>query len=129
MHWQFHFRQVDSSEALKEYAQGQFERLENYLVADSRWKIHFGINRFHHEVEVFVHHPYGLFKVLAKSDISLYAAVDEAVEKLSKQFLKNKTKIQNHKKYPLSKQGRLERVNSLLEYDDRLEFQPYKRSA
>ena len=123
MQWQFHFRQVDVSSSLKEYARAHFERLEPYLVKESSWKVHFGMGKYDYEVEVWVANTHGKFKAKAYSEISLYAAVDEAVDKLSRQFLKRKARLQAHNKFERSKQGKLLRLNSQLEYDNR----PYRQ--
>jgi ribosome-associated translation inhibitor RaiA len=53
--------------------------------------------------------------------------VDEAAEKLSKQILKVKEKLQHHKKFERSKEAKWGRVNSKLEYNN-APFPP-KKSA
>jgi ribosomal subunit interface protein len=46
----------------------------------------------------------------------VYSAVDLAVSKLEKQFLKVRKINQDHKKVELSKQGKLEQINARFEY-------------
>jgi len=118
MQWKFTFKQVDTSEALKTYSQESFEKISGLLLKDSQWQVFYSMGKFDHQVEVYVTNPHGKFKVKAVSKESLYLAVDLAADKLSKQFLKQKERLQDHNKFERSKQGRLKRVNDLLEYDN-----------
>ena len=118
MKWQFNFRHVDVSSSLRDYSKEQFEKLVPYLLKESRWQVFFSMGKFDHQVEVIVTNPDGRFKATASCNESFYIAVDEAADKLSKQFLKQKAKMQDHKKHDRSKQGKLKRVNNLLEYDN-----------
>ncbi|GIL18032.1 MAG: hypothetical protein BroJett040_17830 [Oligoflexia bacterium] len=120
------FLHVDVSEALKAYSQEQIQHYERYLHAGGQCHIHYRFNQHHCEVQIDVHSSWGHFKATAKGD-SFYLAVDKAAEKIGKQFLKMKEKNQNHKKYDRSKQGRLERVNTMLEFDGTP--YPYKKPA
>lgn len=127
MKWKFTFKQVDSSTSLQDYAQSVFEKSAELLLKQSDWQVFFSMGKFDYSVEVFVANPHGRFKVKATSEESLYVAVDKAADKLSKQFYKQKEKLQAHKKWERSKQAKLERVNEYLEYDNR-PF-PGKRTA
>ena len=118
MQWKHTFKHVDVSDALKTYAEEALGKEERYLLKDSQWHIFYSKGK-HKDccVEVNVQNGTGHFKATAHSD-SFYAAVDEAASKLSKQFQKKKEKIQHHKDFEKSKEGRLERLNSRLEYDN-----------
>jgi putative sigma-54 modulation protein len=127
MNWKHTFKHVDSSEALKEYAENLFEKVGHLLLKDSQWQIFYSKGK-HHDccVDITVQNGTGYFKATAHSD-SFYLAVDDAAEKLSKQFQKKKEKLQHHKDYKRSKEGRFERLNERLEYDNSL--LPWKRQA
>ena len=127
MKWQFNFKHVDVSPSLRSYTQEQLEKLTPYLLKESRWQIFYTMGKHEYKVEVLVTNPDGKFKATGVSSESLHVAVDEAADKLSKQFLKLKERMQDHKKYDRSKQGKLERVNRLLEYDN--SPYPNKKSA
>lgn len=117
MQYQFTFRQVDSSQALQGYAQEQFDRVGRFLLKESRWQVHFSMGRYNCHVEVCVQGPWGLFKAKAAAD-DFYRAVDVAAEKIGKQFLKRKSQLQHHKNPDRSREGRMERLNEALEYDN-----------
>ena len=119
MQWKFTFKQVDHSEALQEYTQDSFQKLSDILLKEGLWHVFYSMGKFDCSVEVFVTTPLGKFKAKAVSKDSLYLAVDAAANKLSRQFHKHREKMQDHKKFDRSKQGRLQRVNGLLEYDSR----------
>ena len=125
MKWQFNFKHVDVSPSLRQYTQSQFEKLSPYLLKDSRWQVYYTLGKHEFEVEVIVTNPSGRFKATAVCKDSFYVAVDEAADKLSKQFLKQKAKMQDHIKFDRSKQGKLQRVNSRLEYDN----SPYRKKS
>ena len=118
MKWQFNFKHVDVSQALKQYTQTQLEKLNPYLLKESKWQVFFSMGKFEYIAEVVVTNPDGKFKATAVSAESLYAALDLTADKLSKQFLKQKAKLQDHKKFSRSKQAKLKRLNPLLEYDN-----------
>lgn len=117
MQFQYTFRHVDTSEALKEYTGEQLEKVGRFLLKDSRWQIFYSMGRYDCQVEIVVNGPWGHFKSMASAD-DFYAAVDLAADKLGKQFQKTKEKHQHHKKPDRSREGRLERVNPALEYDN-----------
>ena len=127
MNWKHTFKQVDSSEALKTYSENILEKAGQLLLKSSQWQIFYSKGK-HHDccVDIVVTNGTGHFKATSHSD-SFYLAVDEAAEKLSKQFLKKKEKLQAHKDFGRSKQGRLDRVNERLEYDNSL--LPWKKQA
>jgi putative sigma-54 modulation protein len=127
MQVQFTFRQVDSSTALREYTQEQLERIERFLLCESRWQVHFSMGRYDCQVDVTVSGPWGYFRATGCAD-DFYHAVDLAAEKLGRQFQKRKEQLQSHKKPERSREGRLDRVNEALEYDNSPYFH-LKRSA
>ncbi|MCE3009854.1 MAG: ribosome-associated translation inhibitor RaiA [Proteobacteria bacterium] len=111
------FRHVDPSEALKTYVEERFEKMGKHLLKESQWQIFYSLGKVNFEVEVLVRNPDSHFKAKAQSP-SVYAAVDLVAEKLDKQFMKRKEKLQHHKKFERSRGGQLERVNEKLEYDN-----------
>ncbi len=118
MKWKHTFKHVHVSESLKTYAEETFEKEARFLLKDSQWQIFYSKGK-HSEfcVDVTVQNGTGHFKASAKGD-SLYECVDTAALKLSKQFQKKKEKLQHHKDPTRSREGRLERLNSRMEYDN-----------
>jgi ribosomal subunit interface protein len=119
MQWKHNFKHVDVSESLQQYAESALTKESRFLLKDSQWQIFYSKGKHHHECQVDVHvqNGTGHFKTSVTSD-SFYTAVDEAAEKLSKQFQKKKEKLQHHKDFEKSREGRMKRINSRLEYDN-----------
>lgn len=126
MSWKHTFRHVDSSEPLKHYAEDRFQRLSKHLLKDSQWHVTYAMNKIEFEIEVLVRNPDSHFKATAKAP-NLYAAVELVAEKLDRQFLKRKDRLQHHKKPSLSKESRLNQVNPRLEFEGGLRLN--KKSA
>ncbi len=127
MNWKHTFKHVDSSDSLKQYAETILEKAGQLLLKESQWQIFYSKGKRHDcQVDVLVQSGTGHFKATSHSD-SFYLALDEAAEKLSKQFLKKKEKLQAHKDFGRSKMGRFERLNESLEYDNSL--LPWKKQA
>ncbi len=118
MQWKHNFKHIDSSDSLKAYAEKEFEKAGRHLLKQSQWQIFYSKGK-HSDccVDVSVHDGNGHFKATAHDD-SFYIAVDKACEKLERQFLKKKEILQNHKEPEQTKEGRLERLNPRLEYDN-----------
>ena len=120
------FRKVEASESVEEYCQDRFEKIGRHLLKDSHWQVSYSKGKFDYRVEVSVSNPDCHFKAQATAD-SFYEAIDGVAQKLSKQFLRTKEKLQHHKKFQLSKQAKIERLNTLLEFDT--SPYPVKKSA
>jgi ribosomal subunit interface protein len=117
MKFKFNFHQVDSSQALILYSQDEIEKAARYLLTDGSCQVFFRRGRYDCQVQVDINSPWGHFKASGKG-ADFYSATDDIADKLSKQFKKSKEIHQDHKKVERSKQGRMKRVNSQLEYDN-----------
>lgn len=115
MKFQFTYRHVDVSPTLTTYAQEQFERVGRHLLKDSRCHVFFSMGRYDYRVEVTVSGGWGHFKASSRAE-DFYVAVDQAAEKLERQFMKVKDRHQDHHKPELSKEGQLQHVNEMLEF-------------
>lgn len=118
MSWKHNFKHVDVSNALKFYVEETFQKEERFLLKDSQWQIFYSKGK-HKDCHVLitVKNGNGHFKASASGG-TFYEAVDKTAEKLSKQFQRKKEKLQQHKDFSQSKQGKLRRLNSRLEYDN-----------
>ncbi len=114
----FTFKHLDHSQSLVEYTNQKLDEVGKFLLKDGRCNVYFW--KDHHEfyVEVSVNSKQKFFKASANAT-DIYVAVDMMADKLEKQFLKVKEIYLNHKKFDLSKEGRLHEVNSQFEYNPR----------
>ncbi len=114
MKFQFNFHQVDVSQALREYSEGQFNKAGLLLLKSSQWKVFYSMRRHECHVSVSVQCGWGHFKASAASN-DFYGSVDEVAQKLERQFLKRKEVLQHHKKPELSKRGKMSRLTPAME--------------
>jgi putative sigma-54 modulation protein len=116
MNWKHNFRQVDVSEPLKQYAEDRFQKLQKHLLKESDWSLFYSKGKQDFAVEVWVKNADSHFKAKAEAP-NLYAAVEKVAEKLDRQFMKRKDRLQDHQKHGVSKLEKLNQVNPRLEYD------------
>ncbi|MBC7742057.1 MAG: ribosome-associated translation inhibitor RaiA [Bdellovibrionaceae bacterium] len=110
------FKHLDYSESLVNYANEKLNEIGHFLFRDSRSTVYFFKNNHEFVVEISINTKEKFFKATA-SATDVYVAVDMSVDKLEKQFLKVKEIYQNHKKFDLSKEGKLQDINSQMEFD------------
>lgn len=108
------FKHLDHSDALVEYTTGKMDEVGKFLLKEGYGNVYFSKtkNEFCVELTVNTHEKY--FKATCYN-MDVYTAVDSAVDKLEKQFLKVRKIMQHHKKPELSREGRIEQLNDRLE--------------
>jgi putative sigma-54 modulation protein len=90
------FRNLDSSNALKEYAKDKVDRVNKYLDQASEAHIVCSLERHHHICDITIHAgPYSL-RGRDKSE-DFYSSVDMAMEKIERQLKRYKEKLKSHK--------------------------------
>jgi len=115
MNCKFHYRKVDASESLEAYTIAQLEGVARFLLKEGRWTVEISKIKSMPKVQIKVASPWGYYSAEGKSH-DFYSAVDLAGQKLINQIKKRKNQLQYHKKPHKSRSGRLERLNSSLEY-------------
>jgi ribosomal subunit interface protein len=121
MRYKFNFHQVDPSEALSLFTQEEIEKVARFLDPEGSCTVFYRMGRHECIVQFEVNSAWGHFRATGQSD-DFYVSVSDAARKLGKQFHKRKERHKDHSKPGLSKQGRIERVNELLEYDSSAYF-------
>lgn len=113
----FTFKHLDYSDSLVNYTNSKLDEIGQFLLKDGRSNVYY--SKDHHEfvVEVSINTREKFFKASASAP-DIYVAVDLMVDKLEKQFLKVKEIYVDHKKFHLSKEGKLR------DYNNQFEFQP-----
>lgn len=89
------FRHMDPTDALREYAQEKLERLQKYL--DGPFDVHVVLSteKFVHIAEVTAQTRGASFAGTDRSE-DMYASIDGAVDKVERQVVKYKEKVQKH---------------------------------
>lgn len=118
------FKHLDHSESLVQYASQKLDEVGKFLLKEGQCNVYFSKEQHKFNVEVSINSKQKFFKA-SGSATDIYVAVDLMADKLEKQFLKIKEIYLDHKKFELSKEGRLNN-----EVNSQLEFQPLgKKSA
>lgn len=96
MHVTVTFRHMDSSDALREYAEEKSERLLKYLVepVEIHWVL--SVEKIRHIAEATIVAKDVSVKAQEETR-ELYSAIDNTMSKLEKQVKKHKEKIKKHK--------------------------------
>ena len=90
------FRHMDSTEALRSYAEEKSERFAKYLVEPVEVHWFLSVEKIRHIAEATIAAKDVSIKACEVAE-DMYSAIDMALEKLEKQVRKHKEKIKNHK--------------------------------
>lgn len=90
-------RNIDVTEALRQYIEKRITKFERFLNEVGEAIITVSTEKFTHKIDVLFKVNGHLIQAEGKTE-DLYSAVDQVVEKLEKQVLKYKEKIQNKNK-------------------------------
>lgn len=112
------FKHLDYSDSLVEYTDQKLNEIGKFLLKEGRCTVYFWKNNHEFHAEITLHSKEKFFKAEASSK-DIYVAVDLMAEKLEKQFLKVKEIYMDHKKFDLSKEGKMHDYNNRFEYNPR----------
>ncbi|WP_413288706.1 ribosome hibernation-promoting factor, HPF/YfiA family [Bdellovibrio sp. HCB337] len=112
------FKHLDHSDSLVQYAEEKMEEIGKFLLKEGYGNVYFSKTKNEFCVEVTVNTREKYFKATSYN-MDVYTAVDLVVEKLEKQFLKTRKIMQHHKKPELSREGKIDQLNSRLEFEAR----------
>ncbi len=109
MKTKFTFKHMQPLESIESYAASRIERLDKFSMHKEA-KIHFifSVQREDQVAELLIDAGNTHLSAKAK-DPTLYAAIDMVVDKIERQLLKRKEKVQKHHKFELSNEGYLRR--------------------
>lgn len=96
MHVTVMFRHMDSSDALRKYAEEKVERVKKYLMEpiEVHWSL--SVEKFRHIADVTIV-ANGITIKGEEQTEDLYSAIDKVMDKIEKQVRRHKERIKNHK--------------------------------
>lgn len=89
------FRNLDSSDALKEYAKEKVERVHKYLDRAGGAHVVLSLERHLHHADITIQSGAFLLRGREKSE-DMYASIDLAMDKIERQLRRYKEKLKNH---------------------------------
>ena len=87
------FRHMDPTDALKQYAEEKLERLQRYVEWSMDAQVVLSVEKFMHVAELSAQTKGASFQSTERSE-DMYASIDAAVDKLERQVVKYKAKLQ-----------------------------------
>lgn len=109
------FKHLDYSESLVNYTNEKFEEIGKFLLKEGRCTVFYWKDHHEFHCEVSINSKEKFFKAHGTA-ADIYVAVDLMIDKMERQFLKVKEIYQDHKKFDLSKEGRMKEINDQMEY-------------
>lgn len=98
MQFNFHFKHMDTSDALQGYVQSKLqEKIDKFVTKPIGADVFFSVLRHQHTVHVSLQAGDGFSIEVENTAEDMYAAVDGLVDKLSVQLQKRKEKLKDHK--------------------------------
>lgn len=97
MKMMFTFKHLDHSDALESYAKDKIDEISRFLLKHGHGQCVFSKTRSFFSVEVSLNTKMKFFRA-SSSHQDIYAAVDDVVTKLEKQFLKVRKQARHHRK-------------------------------
>lgn len=92
----FTFRNMDSTDALREHALEKLTKLDKYLFKSGTAHVIFNMEGSSHVAEITLHIK-GKSVIGIGSSNDMYASLDEAVDRLKKQMSREKERVKGHK--------------------------------
>lgn len=89
------FRQMDSSDFLKDYAKEKVERVNKYLDRAGEANVVFSLERHLHHADITIHSGRYVLRSHEKSE-DMYASIDLAMDKIERQLRRYKEKLKHH---------------------------------
>ncbi len=130
MKTKFRFIHLDRSEALVEHTEDRLAKIEKYELKPSEASVVISAQRHKIKVEITLIGPSLTLRSEASSE-DYYESVDTAIEKLCRQMVKRKGRVQHHKSYLRSHKGQIHKVTPELDtvFDETTLKARYRRSS
>ncbi len=90
------FRHLEPTEALKIHVRGRVEHVQRYIDRPSEAHAVLHVENLDHHAEITVKAGRFLLRGTARS-ADMYASIDAAADRIERQLMKHKAKLQNHK--------------------------------
>ena len=91
------FRQLEASEAVKQYANEKVAKLQKFLRKPLSAQVTLSLDKLHHVADVHVHAGSEHFHGSERSE-DMYASIDKVIDKLDRQIRGSKGALQARKK-------------------------------
>lgn len=114
MHLKLNFKNMKNSTELTDYIEHRFAKLQKYEMKPVKCSVALRVEGDSKVVDI---HAVGEQKTFHAQGVSynFFESIDLAVDRMARQMMKKKAKVQNHKCYERSHAGKLDQLNEALE--------------
>ncbi len=109
MQFNITFRNLESTDALKEYARDRVERVNKYVDRPTEAHVVLSLERYLHHADIGIHAGPYFLRGREKSP-DMYASIDLAMDKIERQLKRYKEKLKAHKGGPHHNAGAEPRI-------------------
>lgn len=117
MEFRYSFHQIPHSDFMIQAVEDKVGHSMRYLFGHGAVHVTFRKKGFEFTIGIAIKGTGGVYYKATATCENLYAAIDLVQDKLEKQFRKHRKKLQNHKRFELSKEGRLDLLQEDLSTD------------
>ena len=96
MHIDINFKNIDSSDALKDYAKKKLAKIARFIDRPSEAHVILSVQKIRHKAEVTLNADGMIFNAIEITE-DLYSAIDMVMDKIEKQVKKHKEKLKVRK--------------------------------
>jgi putative sigma-54 modulation protein len=129
MKFKYSFNQIPYSDFVVQAVEDKISHSMRYLFGHGTVQVSFGKKGHEFTIGVSIKGSGGLYYKAEATCENLYAAIDLVQDKLEKQFIKHKKKLQNHKRFALSKEGRMDLLDEGLGTDFSHYWKGHRKAA
>lgn len=113
MVFQLTFKQMESSDALSDYAEKKFSQvIRKFVTKPVHIHVTFTVEKMDHQLHLSMNAGDGFALTIEEVGLDMYAVIDSAVDKLTRNLRKKKERLKEHKGSKFSKV--LERATTVL---------------
>lgn len=98
MELDFTFRNIESTEAIKAWAQRRFQKVEKHLLDPTHAHLTLSVDKHRHRAEMTVHNKGEILRASEETD-DMYTTMDRVMEKVEAAAQKQKERLQDLKKH------------------------------
>jgi putative sigma-54 modulation protein len=117
MEFKYTFHQIPHSDFVVQAVEDKVGHSMRYLFGHGTVQVSFSKKGHAFTIGIAIKGNGGIYYKASATCENLYAAIDLVKDKLEKQFRKQRKKLQNHKRYALSKEGRMDLLDEGLSTD------------
>lgn len=129
MKFKYTFHQIPYSDFMVQAVESKIGHSIRHHFGHGKIQVFFGKRGYEFTVGISIKGSGGHYYKASATCENLYAAIDLVQDKLEVQFTKHRKKLQNHKRYSLSKEGKMKLLDEGLGVDFSYYWKGWRKAA